>query len=76
MYLLLKKLNWYSKERGYPLSYLTGNHLMWELKKRHEALFQPSLRSDRMFFEFILKGGNMPLSLANKRFSETINAQK
>jgi hypothetical protein len=27
------ELNFYSLERGYPLSYLTGNHLVWELKR-------------------------------------------
>ena len=27
------ELNWYSQERGYPLSYLTGNRLVWELKR-------------------------------------------
>ena len=70
------ELSWYSKERGYPLSYLTGNHLMWQLKRHHEALSEPALKSDRMFFELILKGGNMPLSLAKKRLIETIRAQK
>ena len=68
------ELNWYSKERGYPLSYLTGNHLMWQLKRRHDARFQSSLKNDRVFFEFILEGGNMPLSIAAKRFDKTISA--
>ena len=26
------ELNWYSKEQCYPLSYLTGNRMVWELK--------------------------------------------
>ncbi|MCJ8300888.1 MAG: DUF885 domain-containing protein, partial [Pseudomonadales bacterium] len=27
------ELNWYSQERGYPLCYLVGNHLVWQLKQ-------------------------------------------
>ena len=27
------ELNWYSSEQGYPLSYLTGNRLVWQLKE-------------------------------------------
>ncbi len=27
------ELNWYSQERGYPFSYLTGNRMVWDLKR-------------------------------------------
>ena len=70
------ELSWYSKERGYPLSYLTGNHLMWQLKRRHDALERPSLAHDSKFFEFVLQGGNMPLALAARRFDEIYGTTK
>ena len=31
------ELNWYSQERGYPLSYLVGNHLIWQLKRDYQS---------------------------------------
>lgn len=58
------ELNWYSQERGYPLSYLAGNHLVWKLKKdviRHlEHLSVQEV--DRVFHSAFLAAGNMPVS--------------
>jgi uncharacterized protein (DUF885 family) len=59
------ELNWYSVERGYPLSYLTGNRMLWDLKRdviaadqrRHEGI-----ELDRSFHEVFLKAGNMPMA--------------
>ena len=31
------ELNWYSQERGYPLSYLAGNRAVWALRREAEA---------------------------------------
>ena len=58
------ELNWYSSERGYPLCYLTGNHLVWKLKKeleRAQAGKLEELALDREFHRVFLEAGNMPL---------------
>lgn len=59
------ELNWYSKEQGYPLSYLTGNRLVWEMKEdivqaNRLGLTQPEL--DREFHRIYLQSGCMPLT--------------
>ncbi|MCP4444742.1 MAG: DUF885 domain-containing protein [Myxococcales bacterium] len=65
------ELNWYSQERGYPLSYLTGNKLVWELK---EDLAQAQngklegLELDRRFHNIYLHSGNMPLTFLRRVF--------
>jgi uncharacterized protein (DUF885 family) len=65
------ELNWYSTERGYPLSYLTGNHLVARLRNDvHEAQAGQHTpeRIDRAFFDRYLKSGNMPLSFLRRVF--------
>ena len=64
------ELNWYSRERGYPLSYLTGNHLVWRLKSAFEAKHGASLDSDRKFHAAILESGNLPVHLLAEAFAE------
>ena len=59
------ELNWYSTEHGYPLSYLTGNRLVWELKKdivdaNEDRLQQEEL--DREFHRIYLESGCMPVT--------------
>ena len=59
------ELNWYSKEQGYPLSYLTGNRLVWELKRdvlqaNPRGLSPASL--DREFHRIYLESGCMPVA--------------
>lgn len=65
------ELNWYSMERGYPLSYLTGNKLVWSLKsaftKKHQHL-DSSLQIDQAFHQAFLSVGNMPVSVMEKVF--------
>ncbi|MGV6850987.1 MAG: DUF885 family protein [bacterium] len=72
------ELNWYSTERGYPLSYLTGNHMTWELKKKLQNK-NPELttkQQDQLFHKTFLESGNMPMSFLNKVFNEAlINAE-
>ncbi len=53
------ELNWYSQERGYPLCYLTGNYLMWDLKKK----FLQKGFSDKEFHSKVLQAGNIPISI-------------
>ncbi|MEN6414569.1 MAG: DUF885 family protein [Veillonellales bacterium] len=65
------ELNWYSQERGYPLCYLVGNHLVWQLKKELTAAQAgrlSSLETDRLFHKVYLESGNMPLSFLRKLF--------
>lgn len=65
------ELNWYSQERGYPLCYLAGNQLVWELK---EDMIQAQkgklegLKLDKVFHSIYLRSGNMPLSFLRKVF--------
>lgn len=59
------ELNWYSAERGYPLSYLTGNRMTWALKRRVTDANRgrlDGLALDRAFHDVFLRSGNMPLA--------------
>jgi len=59
------ELNWYSQERGYPLSYLTGNVLVWELKQdmmTNQTDDCDERHLDRVFHRLYLQSGNMPVS--------------
>jgi len=59
------ELNWYSTEHGYPLSYLTGNRLVWELKKDIVDANQDRLpldHLDREFHRIYLESGCMPVT--------------
>ena len=58
------ELNWYSQERGYPLSYLTGNRLVWQLKRDLIEAQRGRLEGldlDRVFHRVYLESGNMPV---------------
>jgi len=66
------ELNWYSQERGYPLSYLAGNHLVWKLKHDVEEAQQGRLEGrdlDRAFHRTFLEAGSMPVSLLRRVFA-------
>lgn len=58
------ELNWYSIERGYPLSYLTGNFLMMQLKSDIASAWtgEGGLALDRAFHKAFLEAGNMPIA--------------
>ncbi len=65
------ELNWYSQERGYPLSYLTGNRLVWELKSDLAAAQKGKLEGlelDRRFHDIYLHSGNMPVTYLRRVF--------
>ncbi|HET6610837.1 MAG TPA: DUF885 family protein [Kofleriaceae bacterium] len=67
------ELNWYSQERGYPLSYLTGNRMVWELKAevaKKQAGRLEGLDLDRAFHRLYLESGNMPLRFLRRVFAE------
>ncbi|MEE4146236.1 MAG: DUF885 family protein [Halieaceae bacterium] len=59
------ELNWYSKEHGYPLSYLTGNRLVWEMKEEITRANRRGLGAeelDREFHRIYLQSGCMPVT--------------
>lgn len=65
------ELNWYSMEQSYPLSYLTGNRMVWQLKEdivkaNKKGLSQDDL--DRAFHEVYLSSGCMPVTSLRKVF--------
>lgn len=65
------ELNWYSQERGYPLSYLTGNQLVWQLKHDLKAANRGRLDEidlDRTFHRVYLEAGNMPVTYLRRVF--------
>jgi uncharacterized protein (DUF885 family) len=63
------ELSWYSLERGYPLSYLTGYRLVQRLRADvRAATAVPPEGSDRAFFEAYLGAGNMPLAFLRRVF--------
>jgi uncharacterized protein (DUF885 family) len=67
------ELNWYSQERGYPLSYLTGNRLVLELKRDLAAANAGKLEGldlDRRFHALYMGSGNMPLAYLRRVFEQ------
>ena len=67
------ELNWYSQERGYPLCYLAGNRMVWELKREviranEAAMSQEDI--DRRFHQVFLNAGNMPVTFLRRVFEE------
>lgn len=65
------ELNWYSQERAYPLSYLTGNQLVWELKEdviKAQQGKMNSLEIHQIFHKVYLESGNMPLTFLRRVF--------
>ena len=69
------ELNWYSQERGYPLSYLVGNHLVWTLKKDYPAAVADSMseqETDQNFHRIYLESGNMPVAMLRSVFEHEI----
>ena len=58
------ELNWYSSEQSYPLSYLTGNRLVWQLKQdiqRDNKKELSPLELDQAFHKVYLESGCMPV---------------
>lgn len=67
------EINWYSTEQGYPLSYLTGNRLVWQLKQDilHANKKQlNNLQLDQAFHDIYLKSGCMPVNSLREVFTE------
>lgn len=70
------ELNWYSQERGYPLSYLVGNHLVWELKRDYEKAVGdrlPAPQRDTEFHRIYLESGCMPVSMLRDVYAHELD---
>ncbi|GAA4872916.1 DUF885 domain-containing protein [Ferrimonas pelagia] len=66
------ELNWYSQERGYPMCYLLGNTLVWQLKRDFVAA-HPDMSADaqdKAFHRHFLAAGNMPMAMLRQRFEQ------
>lgn len=67
------EINWYSTEQGYPLSYLTGNRLVWQLKQDIISANKKQLNAlqlDQAFHDIYLKSGCMPVNSLREVFTE------
>ncbi len=67
------ELNWYSTEQSYPLSYLTGNRLVWKLKEDITQTNKKNLDSkeiDQAFHRIYLESGCMPVNNLRNVFEE------
>ena len=67
------ELNWYSTEQSYPLSYLTGNRMVWQLKKDIQAANKKGLSPlalDQAFHEVYLTSGCMPVESLRSVFTD------
>jgi hypothetical protein len=59
------ELNWYSTEQSYPLSYLTGNRMVWKIKKEIQTENKKSLSElelNQDFHSVYLESGCMPVN--------------
>lgn len=64
------ELTWYSQEPGYPLSYLSGNRMTWQLKQDMAAKTgRHGLDLDRAFHAAFLDAGNMPMRFLRLAFA-------
>ncbi len=66
------ELNWYSTEQSYPLSYLTGNRMVWQLKQDIQKSNKKGLDElalDQAFHDVYLKSGCMPVESLRQVFS-------
>jgi uncharacterized protein (DUF885 family) len=69
------ELNWYSSEQSYPLSYLTGNRLVWQLKQDIQAANKKDLGSlalDQAFHKVYLESGCMPVENLRSVFEHEV----
>lgn len=69
------ELNWYSQERGYPLSYLVGNHLVWKLKRDYQKALEGKVAEeeiDKSFHRIYLESGNMPVAMLRRVYEHEL----
>ena len=72
------ELNWYSQAHAYPLSYLVGNHLVWQLKRDYQQAVGKQMspdEQDRNFHRIYLESGNMPVAQLRRVFEHELQAQ-
>lgn len=59
------ELKWYSQAPGYPLSYLTGKHLLFKLKDELKNIFKADF-TDKNFHDLVLREGSLPIFLGRE----------
>jgi hypothetical protein len=72
------ELNWYSQVRAYPLSYLVGNHLVWQLKRDYQRAVGDQMspdEQDRNFHRIYLESGNMPVAQLRRVFEHELQVK-
>ena len=72
------ELNWYSQARAYPLSYLVGNHLVWQLKRDYQRAVGHQMspdEQDRNFHRIYLESGNMPVAQLRRVFEHELQVK-
>jgi uncharacterized protein (DUF885 family) len=60
------ELNWYSRERGYPMCYLMGNRMVHDLKADLLTSLGDAGQANRIFHEQYLQQGTMTIPLLRK----------
>lgn len=65
------ELRWYSQSPGYPLSYLTGKHLLYSLKDELRRTFAGDF-SERAFHDLVIYEGSLPIFLARRYYPEML----
>lgn len=60
------EVSWYTTQPGYPLGYLTGKLLMWDLRREAQAREGEAFRLQG-FHEAVLGGGTMPIWAHRRR---------
>ncbi|MBF0544829.1 MAG: DUF885 domain-containing protein [Candidatus Riflebacteria bacterium] len=67
----LAELSWYSQLPGYPLSYLTGKHLLYNLREEMRASFGRDF-THRDFHDIVLNEGSLPIFIAREYYPEIL----
>ncbi|MBF0499562.1 MAG: DUF885 domain-containing protein [Candidatus Riflebacteria bacterium] len=65
------EMKWYSQAPGYPLSYLTGKHLLMKLKDELKHSFGSDF-SEKHFHDLILCEGSLPIFLCREFYPEML----
>ncbi len=64
----------YTQTPGYPLSYLVGKHLLFDLKKDLRRTFGGDL-TDRRFHDLVIGEGSMPVFLAREAYPDLLRRE-
>jgi uncharacterized protein (DUF885 family) len=63
------EVKWYTKEPGYPMSYLLGKHFLLQLQKDVQEHLQEDY-SEKQFHDTLLQGGSLPFVYLREELKE------